>query len=118
MKDPTGKDNRHYIFDAFFNTMNEKGANFVGELEPVFRNVTRRLAKDSDGVEKLNKQVRITFEDFDLEVRALQAEFEKMNETMTMVLQYFEDPADQFKLRMPREFEKAKKDGVGVIGAR
>jgi len=37
-----------------------------------------------------------------------------MNETMTMILQYFEDPADQFKLRMPGEFEKAKQ-GISAL---
>lgn len=37
-----------------------------------------------------------------------------MNETMTMILQYFEDPADQFKLRMPGEFEKAKSNISGL----
>merc|ERR1712061_96283 len=41
-------------------------------------------------------------------VGALQSEFTERHETMQMILQYFEDPADQFKLRMPGEFEKAK----------
>merc|ERR1712151_331906 len=56
----------------------------------------------------MKKQARVTFEDFDQCVNTLQSEFTERHETMQMILQYFEDPADQFKLRMPGEFETAK----------
>lgn len=108
IKDPAGKDIRHFIFDVFFNALQDKASILIDELCPCFLNVTRRLAKDSDGTEKLSKQARVGVEDFDQVVNALHAEFQERHETMQMILQYFEDPADAFRLRMPEEFARAK----------
>lgn len=108
IKDPAGKDIRHFIFDVFFNALQDKASILIDELCPCFLNVTRRLAKDSDGTEKLSKQARVGVEDFEQVVNALHAEFQERHETMQMILQYFEDPADAFRLRMPEEFARAK----------
>lgn len=108
VKDAQGKDIRHYIFDVYFNTQNDKAAFLIDELAPCFANISRRLSKDSDGTEKLNKSARIVMEDFDQCVGELQKEFETRHETMQMILQYFEDPADPFKMRMPGAFSEAK----------
>jgi len=108
VKDAQGKDIRHYIFDVYFNTQNDKAAMLIDELAPMFGNIARRLSKDSDGTEKLNKSARIVMEDFDQCVGELHKEFTERHETMQMILQYFEDPADPFKLRMPNEFAVAK----------
>ncbi|CAE7267803.1 forG, partial [Symbiodinium sp. KB8] len=63
---------------------------------------------DSDGVEKLDKSARIVFEDFDLCVNALHGDFVAKHETMQMILSYFEDPADPFKMQMPAIYAEAK----------
>eukprot|EP00971_Amphidinium_carterae_P049270 971054-Amphidinium_carterae.1 len=55
IKDPLGKDIRHYIFDVYFNNFAEKAGQLIDELTACLANVSRRLNKDSDGTEKLNK---------------------------------------------------------------
>ena len=107
----------------------------------------RRISKDSDGVEKLDKSAKIAFEDFDLCVTALclgknrfmagrkglqlgqafrlrsQARDDAVpwwrRKTpqmfpdvsalfLRMILSYFEDPADPFKMQMPKIYSEAK----------
>ncbi|CAK9112213.1 unnamed protein product [Durusdinium trenchii] len=108
IKDATGKDIRHFIFDLFLNRMTEQSTQFVEELMPCMVNMNRRISKDSDGVEKLDKSAKIAFEDFDLCVTALHSEFVQKHEMMQMILSYFEDPADPFKLQMPKIYLEAK----------
>lgn len=108
IKDPDGNDVRSFIFRVLFEEMAEKAHEFVEEMNPLFMNVSRRLAKDSSGTEKLSKSARITYEDFDSCVKILEQDFNKQNEIMTMILQHCEDPADPFRLRMPQEFAEAK----------
>jgi len=114
VKDAEGKDIRSMIFEVLFNKLPSKANKMIDELMPCFTNITRRLNKDSDGTEKLGKSTRITFEDFDNLVGGFAAEFNEKYETMQMVLQYFEDPADPFRLRMPKEYAQAKElvDGL------
>merc|ERR1712137_15786 len=76
--------------------------------------MNRRINKDKEGTEKLNKAPRIVLEDHDACVNALAAEFEQNHQTMQMILSYFEDPADAFKLQMPGHFAVAK-EKVGTL---
>lgn len=108
IKDAEGQDIRQFLVAQWLNNFTDKAAELIEELMPVLININRRLAKDGDGVEKCAKACRYSIEDFDSCVVALQAECTERHETMQMVLQYFEDPADQFKLRMPGLFIEAK----------
>ncbi|CAE7905264.1 capu, partial [Symbiodinium microadriaticum] len=108
IKDAAGKGIRHFIFDLFLNQMAEQASQFMEEITPCMININRRIAKDSDGVEKLDKSARIVFEDFDLCVNALHGDFVAKHETMQMILSYFEDPADPFKMQMPAIYAEAK----------
>ncbi|CAL1151414.1 unnamed protein product [Cladocopium goreaui] len=108
IKDATGKDIRHFIFDLFLNRMNEQSSQFMEEIMPCMVNMNRRISKDSDGVEKLDKSAKIAFEDFDLCVTALHSDFVAKHEMMQMILSYFEDPADPFKMQMPKIYSEAK----------
>ena len=45
----------------------------IRDLEPCLSNVSRRVCKDSDGVEALSKGVRLTLEDIDQAITAVQA---------------------------------------------
>eukprot|EP00747_Dinoflagellata_sp_TGD_P072411 gnl/TRDRNA2_/TRDRNA2_157466_c4_seq2.p1 gnl/TRDRNA2_/TRDRNA2_157466_c4~~gnl/TRDRNA2_/TRDRNA2_157466_c4_seq2.p1 ORF type:complete len:431 (-),score=102.58 gnl/TRDRNA2_/TRDRNA2_157466_c4_seq2:310-1569(-) len=118
IKDARGKDLRDLILSVFFSpTFYDKASKFIEDLAPVFRNVVRGLAKDSDG-EKLTKRVVYTFEDYDQCITTLQKELNEKHETMTMVLSCFDDPADPFKLEMPEQFDQAKAEIAKVVAQR
>ncbi|CAJ1330220.1 unnamed protein product, partial [Effrenium voratum] len=115
IKDAAGKDVRDFIFDIFLNRMTEQSVQFCEELTPCMENINRRLNKDSDGVEKLDKSAKIAYEDFDICVTGLHADFLSKHETMQMILSYFEDPADPFKLRMPEIYAKAEEEMTALV---
>merc|ERR1712032_761485 len=78
------------------------------EIGPMMQMINRRLGKDKDGVEQISKSLRVAIEDYDPFVNGLKEELTTNHDTMQMVLQYFEDPADAFRMRMPPEFNNAK----------
>lgn len=115
VKDATNKDLRHFVFDYFVHHLVRESEVLLQDLACVFSNINRRIVKDSDGIEKLNKSARYAYEDFDSCVVALKAELDERFETMQMIMQYFDDPADEFRMRMPGEFAKAKESIDGLV---
>jgi hypothetical protein len=118
IKDVEGKDIRHYIMELFCKNHADAAEVLWEELAPTLEQINRRLGKDKDGVEQLQKSARVAIEDFDPFVVQLQTEFTDRHDTMQMVLQYFEDPADQFKLRMPQTFSEAKEEIDALVAIR
>jgi len=114
VKDSKGKDLRHLIFDVFFKKLPERAVLLFQDLSPLLLNVTRVLVRDSDGAEKLTKKVNVCFEDYDLLVNSLVEDMHINASSMEMVLQYNDDPTDQFKLRMPEQMMRAK-DLIGLL---
>eukprot|EP00927_Polykrikos_kofoidii_P036749 TRINITY_DN31019_c0_g1_i1.p1 TRINITY_DN31019_c0_g1~~TRINITY_DN31019_c0_g1_i1.p1 ORF type:complete len:1445 (-),score=265.07 TRINITY_DN31019_c0_g1_i1:120-4454(-) len=110
IKDSDGKDIRYFILNVFFNLLQESAERFFRELAPVFANVGRLLGKSSDGGDRVGKSARIALEDFDVCAKALINEMTEKQEMMQRILQYVDDPADQFKVRMPEEFARAQQD--------
>lgn len=118
VKDPEGKDLRHTLFQVMFLQREEESSKLVSELKPVLQNVQRNLSKGDDGSEKLQKKVNVTFEDFDTCVGQLADEFTQRQDTMAMLMQYIDDPADQFKLHMPAKFASAKEEIDALVTKR
>merc|ERR1711924_114660 len=56
----------------------------------------------------LSKDVRLQMEDIDKAISALEAEYNAKSEMMHMVFQALDDPASNFKLRMPGRFAQVK----------
>jgi hypothetical protein len=118
VKDSQNKSLRHFVFDVFFNQMSDSAASLVDELAPCLSNITRRVTKDSSGAEAISKSARLTLEDVDQAIRTVEAEFASKKEMMHMVLQYIEDPADNFKLQMPGRFAQIMNLVGKLINAR
>eukprot|EP00929_Paragymnodinium_shiwhaense_P004186 TRINITY_DN10493_c0_g1_i3.p1 TRINITY_DN10493_c0_g1~~TRINITY_DN10493_c0_g1_i3.p1 ORF type:complete len:1477 (+),score=471.30 TRINITY_DN10493_c0_g1_i3:132-4562(+) len=119
VKDADGKDVRSFVLDTLFNGMTEKASDWVEkDFAPFWSSITRRLNKDSDGAESLGKDARVGIEDIDTSVSALAVDLEMKSQMMQVVLQYSEDPADQFRLRMPEVFAKAKTEIDDLVSLR
>jgi len=108
VRDQDGKDVRHLAFDVWLNRFSDQALQLARDLEPLFANISRAIIKDPDQGDILDKSVRVTIENMDQMISALQRELKAKKEMLQEVLAQGGDPADSFRLQMPKLFEKAK----------
>lgn len=82
---------------------------FGSELEPLMTNVRRRVQKDSDGTEKLEKSVLVNIEDFDQMVRKIDEDFSAKNDILQNVLLNITDPVDPLRTELLPDYAEVKK---------
>jgi hypothetical protein len=119
------RDMRHFIFEMLFlgapgssvssSATSEaaplcrpSGAALLEDLAPLLRNVNRSLTRDSEGVMKVTKNVRVVLEDLEEGVKELVTQFGSQQEALLQCLQCCEDPADPMRLQMSERFAEAR----------
>jgi len=114
VKDNDGKKHLlHYLIELFLcrlDIFKNFADDFGPDLNTMLANVRRRIQRDSDGTEKLDKSVLFTLEDFDQLVKALEKEFEERHQSLQMCLQFIDDPADPLRIQLSPEYAEAKED--------
>ncbi len=94
------------IFREFFDSLNSQAAEFLEALSPILQNVSRKVIRDNDGVNKISKSVHVTLEECDETISSLQSEYFAVKETLGECLDPL-DSTDPVKLRLQREFHSA-----------
>eukprot|EP00397_Hematodinium_sp_SG-2012_P015735 GEMP01016032.1.p1 GENE.GEMP01016032.1~~GEMP01016032.1.p1 ORF type:complete len:517 (+),score=132.65 GEMP01016032.1:190-1551(+) len=115
VKDNDGKKNLvSFVIEVFFGKLDTKGyfaeaaSAFGRDLTRMLLNIRRRIQRDSDGSEKLEKSVVHNIEDFDALIKALNDECDHRYESLQMCLQFFDDPADPLRTVLAVDFLNAK----------
>ena len=101
LKGADGSSLQHWIFMEFFDSANSHAADLLEALSPTLQNVSRKV-KDTE----VKKVVRLTLEECDEAIAALQAELCKALEELQRCLEPLES-TDPVKLRLQREFNAA-----------
>eukprot|EP00397_Hematodinium_sp_SG-2012_P001745 GEMP01001750.1.p1 GENE.GEMP01001750.1~~GEMP01001750.1.p1 ORF type:complete len:841 (+),score=229.59 GEMP01001750.1:2377-4899(+) len=108
-------DGKHNLLHFLMNVLLVRSDHFSAvrgvmceELKPLLSNVRRRVIRDSDGAEKVEKQVMYVLEDFEGMLQTLCTEFDQTFSLLKMCLQYFEDPTDPLRTVLAEDFNTAK----------
>lgn len=99
-KDKNGHALAMFVLKTFADREPEAFKAFIAELQPVFLNIARRI-KQLDGSDYINKNPRISLEDYDPLVNGIQKQCDAMQSSFGELLKEFKDATDPFKLRMP-----------------
>jgi len=117
------RDMRHFIFELFFLGAPQEtradlagatpalfacGAQLLDDFAPLFCNVNRTIVRDSEGVPRVLKNVRVVLEDIEDSVKEFAQQFATQQEALLQCLQYSEDPADPMRLHMSEKFAEAR----------
>lgn len=99
-KDKNGHTLAEFILRTFMEKNPDSFKAFITDMQPVFLNVSKRI-KQVEGADFINKNPRISLEDYEPLVNGIKKESDQANASLNLLLKEFKDATDPFRLRMP-----------------
>merc|ERR1719215_1061193 len=107
-KDKNGKELTQFIIKCFSGSQPEAFNRLIEDLSACFMNTARKFVKE-EGADKLKKKSQVVLEDYDGLLGALDKECKEIGAMLKECIQDIDDPADEFRTRMPEMFAAAEK---------